>query len=253
MRYVPQRISALTALVLLVAICPRAHAQQKTSGGTITGTVRDSAARPGDHRTRTDSAGRFRFTGLDADKYTVRARKLGLAPEEWDATVSNGGSVDIKLVLSHAMPMLDTVTVRADRQCSTMSLDGFVCRRRSGRGEFLDYTDIDDKGALYTADLFREMKGFRVDVRPTRSGPIRVVAPQLPWGCSTPLVDGRPLTGANPIPEFPYDLIALEVYAKPDSVPKEYQRYTWPQHGDFTRSGRCSVVVYWTKFARMNP
>jgi len=234
-------------------------AQQPTSGGTITGIVRDSAqrpiagadvlVRPGERRMRTDSTGRFTFTGLGADRYVVRARKLGYAPEEWDAKLSANGRVDITLVLSHTMPTLDTVRVRADGNCPQYSLDGFVCHRRRGGGTFLDYTDIDDKEALYTADLFHDMKGFRVDVRPTRFGPIRVVAPNPPWGCITSLVDGRQAGGAMRIPEFPDDLIALEVYAKPDSVPKEYQRYTWP-NGDITRSGRCSVVVYWTRFAR---
>jgi hypothetical protein len=41
-------------------------------------------------------------------------------------------------------------------------------------------------------------------------------------------------------------LTALEIYARPDSVPKELQRYTWPERGDVTRSGRCVVIVYWT-------
>ena len=78
------------------------------------------------------------------------------------------------------------------------------------------------------------------------------VAPSLPWGCITSLIDGRPSTGATIIPELPQHLIALEVYARPDSVPVEYQRYTWP-NGGISRSGRCSVIVYWTMRARMTP
>jgi hypothetical protein len=66
----------------------------------------------------------------------------------------------------------------------------------------------------------------------------------------TSLVDGRPTNGANFIPEFPWDLMAVEIYAKPDSVPKELQQYTWPR-GGITRSGRCSVVVYWTTRAKI--
>jgi hypothetical protein len=251
------------ALAYIVGVTPLAAQTPAPSGGTITGTVRDSAARPvagadvvarpGDHRTRTDSAGRFIFSNVGDGKYTVRARKLGFAPEDWDVSLSKNGKADVQLVLKRAMPMLDTVTIRADRAaCSRRSLDGFVCRRQNGAGVFLDYTDIDDKEPLWTADLFRDIKGFRVDVRSTRSGPRRVPAHVLPWGCVTSLVDGRPLTGANPIPEDPYELIALEVYARPDSVPREYQEYTWPP-GDLTRSGRCSVVVYWTRFAKLQP
>ena len=254
--------SSLVFVAVLSAVGP---AQLAAQAGTITGVVRDSAqrpvagadvvARPGTHRTRTDSAGRFTFSELGPDKYTVRARKLGFAPEEWDVTLSKGGRADIQLVLKHAMPMLDTVVVRADRECSRRSLDGFSCRRGGGSyGVFLDYTDIDDKEPLWTADLFRDIKGFRADVRSTRQGPIRVPTHQLPWGCVAHLVDGRPATAANFVPTDPYELIALEVYARPDSVPKEYQEYTWPAAGgNITRSGRCSVIVYWTRFARLKP
>jgi hypothetical protein len=63
-------------------------------------------------------------------------------------------------------------------------------------------------------------------------------------------VNGRDVTPANPVPEYPWELVALEVYARPDSVPDQFQRYTWPA-GDITRSGRCSVVVYWTQRARL--
>jgi hypothetical protein len=240
-----------------------ARAQVPAGGGTITGTVRDSAsrpvanadvvARPGSHRTRSDSAGHFVLTGLGDDTYKVVARKLGYAPADWDVKLSNSGHVDIQLVLDHRLPMLDTMVVTAGRTCSSYSLDGFVCRRRSGGGTFLDYTDIDDKEALYTADIFRDEKGFRVDVRSTRYGPIRVAATAVPWGCITSLVDGRPVSAANAIPEFPWDLLAMEIYAKADSVPKEYQRYTWPEGGNLIRSGRCSVVVYWTLRARTKP
>ena len=250
-------------VALLVVGAAAVSSAQQPTGGTITGVVRDSGARPisgadivahpGEHRTRTDSAGRFVFYGLSPDKYKVRARRLGFAPDEWDVSLSKGGRVDIQLVLKHSMPMLDTVTIRADRQCSRFSLDGFVCRRRGAYGVFLDYNEIDDKEPIWVADLFRDIKGFRTDVRSTPYGPIRVPAPALPWGCISMLVDGRLANAALRVPDDPYDIVALEVYARADSVPKEYQEYTWPRRGDITRSGRCSVVVFWTRFARLTP
>ena len=254
-------ITSIVATTLL-ALPLFAGAQQPVTGGVIAGVVRDSAARPvagadivvrpGDRRTRSDSAGRFIVAGLGADHYILRVRRLGYAPTQFDVVLSSAGRVDIQLVFDERLPMLDTITVTAGRICSAYSLDGFVCRRKAGGGLFFDYTDIDDKDALYTADLFRDMKGFRTDVRSTRVGPVRYVAPSLPWGCITSLIDGRPSTGATIIPELPQHLLALEVYARPDSVPVEYQRYTWP-NGSITRSGRCSVIVYWTMRARMTP
>jgi Carboxypeptidase regulatory-like domain len=251
---------ALQFGILALAIALPAQAQQP-DGGRITGIVRDSAslpvagadviAHPGERRTHTDSAGRFIFSDLDADHYTIRARKLGYAPEDFDVKLSKNGHVDIQLVLAHRMPLLDTVTVRADRKCPEFTLEGFVCRRAAGTGLFMDYTDIDDREAIYTADLFRDIKGFRETLRPTRNfGPIRVVQTSVPWGCVKSLVNGREVTPANPIPDYPFDLVALEIYARPDSVPQQFQQYTWPR-GDVTRSGRCSVVVYWTQRAKL--
>jgi Carboxypeptidase regulatory-like domain len=250
---------ALTAA--LVSVAADRLTAQTPAGASITGVVRDSAAlsvpgadvsaRPGSHRTRTDSAGRFTLTGLDAGKYTVVARKLGYAPVNWEVSLGNEGHVDIRLVFDRRL-QLDTVTVLAGRECSRLSFDGFFCRRRGGGGAFLDYNEIDEKEPLYTADIFRDIPGFRVDVRSTRSGPERYVRSVVPSGCVSSLVDGRPAGGAMIIPRYPIDVMAIEIYAKPDSVPKEYQRYTWPG-GDITRSGRCAVVVYWTTWARLTP
>jgi hypothetical protein len=250
------------ALVVLALFASSGAIAAQTSGGTITGAVRDTArrpiagvdviAQPGAHRTRTDSAGNFVFVDLGPDKYTVRARKLGFSPDEWDVKLSKNGKVDVQLVLKNNMVSLDTITIRADRECSRRSLDGFVCRKRGANGVFLDYTDIDEKEPIWTADLFRDIKGFRVDLQSTQFGPRRVVAHQLRWGCLATLVDGRLANAAVRVPENPYDLIAIEAYANPDSVPKEYQEFTWPQ-GSIVRSGRCSVIVFWTRFARVTP
>jgi hypothetical protein len=250
--------SCITAL-FVVALGASAAGAQQASGATVTGVVRDSAsrpvadadviARPGGRRTRSDSAGRFVLTGLDGGKYTIVGRKLGYTPANWDVSLSSSGKIEIQLVLEHRMPMLDTVIVRADRTCSAVTLEGFACRRHGGGGVFLDYTDIDDKEPVWTADIFRDIKGFRVDVRSTRYGLVRIPVTNFPSGCVATLVDGYPASPARPVPESPYDLIAVEAYARPDSVPREYQRYTWPNR-DVTRSGRCSVIVYWTLRAR---
>lgn len=58
--------------------------------------------------------------------------------------------------------------------------------------------------------------------------------------------DARPAHGN-------YASIALEAYAKPDSVPEAYQQYTWPPGGNVTRSGRCRVIIYWTLRAKLSP
>jgi hypothetical protein len=239
-----------SATLFSLLLASTAAAQQ---GATITGTVRDSASRPvanadvvalpGTHRARSDSAGKFTIAGLDGGSYTVRARKLGFAPSETTVDISGSGRLNVVLTLDQRMPMLDTVIVRADGSCPDRTLDAFACHRKFGKGLYLDYTDIDDKDPIYAADIFRDIQGFRVDVRSTRTGPVRVAVPSN-FHCLVSLVDGRTVSPANPIPSSPIDVIALEVYQSPDNVPKEYERYIWPTTGMAT--GRCMLVVYWT-------
>lgn len=230
--------------------------------GSITGVVLDTAGAPvagaevtiraGQARARTDSSGRFALIGLDPDKYTVFARKLGFAPTTFDVSLGKNGHADIKLIFDRRMPTLDTVFVKGVHECSELSADGFTCRRHTAHGVFLDYTDIDEREPTYTADIFRGIPGFRVETRSTRDGPMPVPVVANGFGCISYLVDGRPMSGARRVPESPYDLLAVEIYAKPDSVPKEYQRYTWPTYG-VARTGRCAVVVFWTLLARLSP
>jgi hypothetical protein len=229
----------------------------QTRGATIAGVVLDSAslpvsgadivARPGNYRTRTDSAGNFLLTGLDDGNYTVAARKVGYAPDRWDVKLSKNGRLQIRFMLGRAQ-QLDTVVVTAAADCPEYSLDGFACRRRFGGGVFLDYPDIDERRPYYTADVFRDIPGFRVQLRRTRFGPEPVPVLASGFGCITSLVNGREVTPANAVPSNPSDVSAMEVYLKPDSVPKVYQRHTWPA-GGLARSGRCALVVYWTIWA----
>jgi hypothetical protein len=251
---------SLFSVFTLSALSSALAAQQPGSGGggTITGVVRDSAARPvggadvvavpDGRRARTDSTGRFTISGLGSGSYTVRARKFGYSPAEWTADLTRNGHLEVTLTLTPRLATLDTMFTRADGQCSILSLDGFTCRRQRGKGLYLDYTEIDDKGTTYTADLFRDIEGFRVDLRPTRTGIVRVPVPMTGWRCLNILVDGRPTSAAVRVPEFSGDVVAMEIYRSPDDVPKEYERYTWSPGG-----GRCSVAVFWTPLARLRP
>lgn len=248
------RLSAVSLCALALSLLP-ARLVAQGGGGTLRGVVRDSADRPlvnvevvatpGPHRARTDSLGRFTMAGIGGGKYILHARKLGYSAGESTADIHGDGFADVKITLDHRMADLDTVVVREDGSCPDRSLDGFMCRRKRGdKGVFMDYLDIDDKDPLTTADLFRDIPGFRIDVRPTRTGNRRIpVANGL--HCMVSLVNGRPVTAANFVPDLPWDLMALEVYPAPGDVPKEYQRYMW----DSGAGQRCGVAVYWDMFA----
>jgi hypothetical protein len=249
-----RRVRCSVAIVAALTATPIV-AQQPAAGGTITGTVRDAASRPvagadvvakpGDHRTRTDSVGRFTLTNLGPDNYSVRARKLGYAPESWDVKLAKSGKVDITIVLELRPAFLDTMTVVADRECPQLTIEAFLCRRHRPGGVFLDYNEIDDKDVTFVGEVFREIPGIRVDFRIGIYGPVYTLRTAKVSGCINSLVDGRVVTAANPIPELTRNLVALEVYTRADSVPPELERYTWPR-GGLTAAGKCTVIVYWT-------
>lgn len=229
----------------LGVVATAARVATAQTGARITGTVKDSAATPmanadililpADRRVRADSAGHFEIAGLKAGKYTVRARRFGYVPGEWSVDLSNGGHADIQVMLGPKLASLDPVVVSASRECSPRKFDGFMCRRGSTNGVFLDYTDIDDRNVYYTGDLFDGIDGFRSSVNMTRSGIMHVPVGRR---CITTLVNGEP-AGASQVPQDPYNLMAVEIYKLPSDVPKEFRRHTWGKE-------QCSMIVYWT-------
>ena len=231
--------------LMLGVLLLSARASSAQSGGRISGVVRDSAATPvtdadilvlpSERRVRTDSAGRFEISGLGSGKYTVRARRFGYVPTEWSVDLSHGGHAEVQLVFGPKLALLEPVLVSADRTCSPSKFDGFMCRRASTKGVFLDYTDIDDLHVYYTGDLFGGMDGFGVGVRSTRNGPIRVPVGRR---CINTLINGQPASSTS-VPQDPYDIMAVEVYKMPADVPKEFKRHTWGKE-------QCSLIAYWT-------
>ena len=252
------RILRWTALLVPLFVL-RLPAQEPTRGGTITGLVRDSmsvpvagvdiALRPSAKRTRTDSAGRFTFTGLDPETYVVIARKLGFFPETWDVKLTQASRMEITIVLGRHLPTLDTVVTRASRDCPQFSYEAFLCRRGAKGGIFLDDEDITDQNLIYVGEIFRSMKDFQVDFHLEPDGVVYTLRPWRPWGCIKTLVNGKPY---GIPPRYTSSLIALEVYPRGENVPKELARYVMPESG-ITKSGLCTLIVYWTDQSPKSP
>jgi hypothetical protein len=223
--------------------------------GTITGVVRDTARRPlrdaevmivsPEMRVRTDSTGTFRITGLAAGTYEVRARRIGYFPAQTTVVLRGSSAHSVILELPSRPVMLDTVTVTS--RCADRDYLGFLCRQKRGAGGvYMDVEQIDSAKPRFPADLFRR-PGFRVEAATGRNGGLKVV-PLTGWRCMRPLVNGRPPSVTNPVPAWPNSIVGLEIYANPDSIPAEYQRYQWSQIkvGRQMVNARCSLTVYWT-------
>ena len=254
----------IVAVLLLLVTTGGAVIAQEPKGGTITGLVLDPNgapvsgadvfALPGKARTRTDSAGKFTMSGLPADFYHVRVRRIGFRPAEITTDLSSGGRANLKFELLVRPVMLDSIVVLADGKCATMSYTGFACRRLRGKGLYLTDDDLADKGAIELGEVFSDVAGFRVEQRATRYGLKPIAFSQR--GCLNALVNGRPLALTNQLPRFATELIAVEIYALPSTVPVEYQRYVWDRAirqsstplGPDRGEQACSLVVYWTTF-----
>lgn len=221
--------------------------------GAVTGIVTDSAnvpiagaevfTRPAARRTLTDSAGRFTITGLDAGAYMISVRKLGFASKTSDFELAKNGGV-MQLDFSLARYALDTVRVSATGTCPGLRLAGFSCRRTYGTGIFLDFPDIDERGRFYAADLFRDLPGFRVQMKRSTGGLMPAVV-AAPGRCLNEYVDGMPVSISNRRPERSVDLAALEVYQHPDSIPLADARVLWRARAPASYR-RCQVVLYWS-------
>ena len=153
--------------------------------------------------------------------------------------------------------MLDSVVVSASGRCPDVSYNGFICRRRSGKGLYLTDDDVAEKGAIELGEVFTDVPGFRVELTMTRLGARPIPRSTTGHRCLNALVNGRPLALTNPLPRFATELIAVEIYASPNDVPEEYQRYVWLAAARQTSSltghelpnQRCALAVYWTTFS----
>ena len=202
----------LTRLALLLCLAltfAQPLAAQGGTGAHIAGVVRDSANQPmpsvdvvvipGARRARTDSMGHFDIGPLEPGQYQVRARRLGYFPAEWSVDLSKAGRADIRLVLTTRIPSLDTVYVNGTRPCPRETYEGFLCRRATARGTFLDYPEIDAQDADWSGDLLRDVPGFGVDVQGSRNGATRVPSSRR---CTIVLLNGV-VSSWSQVPESP--------------------------------------------------
>ncbi len=254
-------MSRMLALAVLAAALP-ALAGAQPRRGEIAGTVSDSARGPGSpladvdvflrgaaRRTRTDSAGRYRFADLESGSYSLIARKVGYKFEEADVVVHAGASVRQDFTMTRRV-LLPGVEVTARAECPLgNTITGFFCRQQRGSGTFLDYPEIDYFGYTYTGELFRHLRGFRVATRRTADGWMEPVPVRR--YCTMYLVDGLVVNGWGAVPVATKDVTAMEVYVRPDTIPPEIRReMSFHSPAGLGANARdCDAVVIWTRRA----
>ncbi len=242
-----------TILALLLAVVRATGAQAPppaqgpdTTRAVIQGSVRDSLGiaidgasvlvRPGGLIFRTDSAGRFVARGIPVGNLSLTVRRLGLSPLESQVTVHPGTTVTVDLVMRRLPQVLAQVEINAaqNRQCPRFSLDGILCRREVGKGQFMNREEIVATGAIFPQHVLRDLPGFRVNL----NGDPRRIESIAGWRCMEFLVDGRPPSRIDPVPRV-RDMFAVEVY-QPDEAPPEYRQWVW--RGAYP----CTLVIFWS-------
>jgi len=217
--------------------------------GRISGFVTDSAHRPlanaevivmeprPGRSVRTDSAGQFVIDGLAPGTYNIRARRLGFYVAQSRIALTNGQPKIVIFELLARPQVLAPIEVTA--KCVRWTIEGFACRQaKGGRGVFMDEEAIDAKHALEIHELFRDVPGLRVEDREARS--------KVGWRCTQTLVNGKLPGPSNQRPNWPSDLIGIEIYLNPDSVPGEYSHFVWMTEEKKKTSYRCGIINYWT-------
>ena len=121
-----RRAAGWIALAAALALPADAAAQQ---AGAVSGRVLSPAGEPLEdasvsatpagggraRRTTTDAAGAFRFAGLPAGRWTLRATRISFAPASAEAVVSPGGEARVELRLAEQAFVLDPVEVNSRR------------------------------------------------------------------------------------------------------------------------------------------
>jgi hypothetical protein len=228
-----------------------------TGVATMTGIVSNAEGAPlpatsveviGVMGTTTDSAGRFRLSGLSPGTYLVRFRRIGLAQVIKSIPLAAGEEVTADVRLNPSAQDLAPVVVRAQAQRTYLTdPTGFEVRRQSGLGIFLTMIDIESRRPDKTDQLMRTFPGVRVDgagVVWVDRGRQTILDLQAGESQFTTCVGVQVLIDGTVVPQpfnvntVPVNAIrGLEFYSGPATTPPELR----------TPKTNCGTLVIWTR------
>jgi hypothetical protein len=243
----------LAGILALAALSSTGRAQ----GGALSGRVLESRTKQGvpdalivfvaDTRSiHSDSLGGYRFEPLPSGilRFTVRAP--GLRTTTITVALTRGEQMERDIVLdsigvttspgSSNAQKLPVVSVQVEASMDPRFAD-FERRRRTGRGQYLGRTEIENSNATSLQDAVRGMRGVTLDCGGSLMCSIRMA--RAPAQC-TPnfIVDGRTDNAFGPRTAV-RDIEAIEVYTGPSELPGEYAGV---ENG-------CGAVIIWTRSA----
>lgn len=188
--------------------------------------------------TATSKDGTFTLTGVPPGTQSVLVRRVGYTPVEQPLNVALAAPNHLTVRLGAYTPVLSSVEVKAKANPESKDATGFLRRKKSGMGRYLDQDQIDDIRPQYASDALRRIPGLMV----SGSGYSANVYTTRGQGCVSFLVDGSPVNmdAGQTIDELvnATDIAAMEFYNVSD-IPLDL--------AGGTASRGCALVAIWTK------
>jgi hypothetical protein len=261
-RYLCVLIAPAILGTLAIAQQPAGAAKRAAAPGTVDGLVTDSSLVPLADATVsiagssiqlvTGANGRFRMVRVPSGEYVVVVRHLGFAPVWAALRVDEADTLRLSFALERMASELDTVKVTGKR--SSVRMAEFEERRKLGFGQFMTLDQIEKRNSVYGTELVRTFSSINVRPVAGRAGsrPLYVAMSLRPGGAGNgsmkggglvcPLkvvIDGVQMPNPFNLDDLPppRDLVAIEVYSGPATVPLRFK-------GADTS---CGVILVWTK------
>jgi hypothetical protein len=187
----------------------------------------------------TNANGQFTLDSLPSGTQSLEVRKLGFSVQDVAVELSSATPATANVTMSDAVPMLETMRVEAAADQALSDL-GYLSRKNSGFGTFLDGKNINHDALMFT-DIIYQVPGFRVS--PVGNGRDYAVTDtrNAANGCVNYYVDGFPWDEMSPgdINSFvrPDETVAVEAYHGSNTPPQ------------FQKPGQtsCGTIVIWTQ------
>ena len=199
---------------------------------------------------RTDSAGTFRITDAIAGTQTLEVRAVGFEPQRKSLLLYPGAAATVAMTAVRSTVRLDTVRVFAGRTIPP-TVYRLEQRWRQGFGVIMDAETIQERTSSRISSVLYGIPGVRLGMQMGPGNSIWMRGSNGKECRPTIFLDGFPFSAvSSESPSkgisfdltiddlmLPADVAALEIYARPTSVP-----------GEFFTGGNCGAIVVWTKW-----
>jgi hypothetical protein len=189
--------------------------------------------------TRSDLEGHFSLREVETGTRQVEILSIGMVPVVTTVDVFPKDSTPLAMAIRR-ITALDVVRVSASSRARTI-IDDFEARKKSGLGYTREAGEIISHADL--SSVFREIPSVQID---RSEGSMTVVMPDGKGGaCPADFwLDGALNTQAAFSTIRMNEIVALEVYVRPETVPVQFTRAA--------SSRKCGAIVMWSTwiFAR---